>query len=234
MRGLPGTRCRRRIYLMRHGEVSYFDADGRPVDPRHVSLTDAGRRQAAAAAELLAGVSLDGALCSGLLRTEETARIVLGERELSLRHEPRFKEVKAGRLAAVPAAMREQAIGCAYDRAEQPQACFMGGERWSELQARVLAAWDELFSDDSWLTLLLVAHDAVNRVLLAHVSGAGLAGLKAFEQDPACVNIIEVDVEAKRAQRAFLRAVNLAPYDPARPASHLTVMEKVFRAYRPE
>lgn len=234
MAGLPGTACRRRIYLMRHGEVSYFDAAGRPVDPRHVSLTEAGRQQAAAVAELLAGVSIDQAICSGLVRTEETARIVLGARALTLRSDPGFKEVKAGRLAAVPAARREQVIGYAYDGAGEPEACFMGGERWSDLQARVLAAWDELFADDSWLTLLLVAHDAVNRVLLSHVTGAGLRGLKAFEQDPACVNIIEVDVDANRVRRAFLRAVNLAPYDPARPASHLTVMEKVFRLYRPD
>ena len=29
---LPGTAGRRRIYLMRHGEVAYFDADGRPTE----------------------------------------------------------------------------------------------------------------------------------------------------------------------------------------------------------
>jgi len=36
---LPGTRGRRRIYLMRHGEVAYFDRDGKPVHPKHVQLT---------------------------------------------------------------------------------------------------------------------------------------------------------------------------------------------------
>lgn len=234
MAGLPGTACRRRIYLMRHGEVCYFDAAGKPFDPRHVPLTAAGRRQAAAAASLLDGVALDAAVCSGLPRTEETARIVLGGRDLPLRHEPRFKEVRGGRLAAVPAERREQVIGCAYDGAHEPAASFMGGEPWSEVEARVLAAWHELFADDSWLTLLLVAHDAVNRVLLSHVTGAGLAGLKVFEQDPACLNIIEVDVRAGRPERTFLRAVNLAAYDPARPASHLTVLEKVLRQYRPD
>lgn len=234
MRGLPGTLCRRRIYLMRHAEVSYFDAAGKPVDPRHVSLTAAGREQARAAAELLAGVAFDAVVCSGLLRTEETARIVLGERAASLRHEPGFKEVKAGRLAAIPPDLREQVIAYAYDRAGEPAACFMGGERWCDLQARVLGAWAKLFADDSWLTLLLVAHDAVNRIVLSHVTGGGLGGIKAFEQDPACVNIIEVDVDSIGVQRAFLRAVNLAPYDPARPGSHLTVMEKVYRLYQPD
>ena len=233
MRGLPGTACRRRVYLMRHADVCYFDPAGRPLDPRHVPLTETGRRQAAAAADLLAAVAFDAAICSGLARTEETARIVLGGRDLCLRHEPSFKEVKAGRLADVPADMREQTIGHAYDQAHLPDASFMGGERWRDVQARVLAGWNELFADDSWLTLLLVAHDAVNRIILAHVTGAGLGGLKAFEQDPAGINIIEMDVDAGRVKRAFLRAVNLTGYDPARIGSHLTVLERVLRQYKP-
>lgn len=234
MPALPETVCRRRIYLMRHAEVSYFDAAGKPLDPRQVALTTAGRQQAQAAADLLSAVGFDDAICSGLPRTQETARIVLGQRRVSLRDDPRFKEVKGGRLAAVPPAMREQVIAYAYDHAAEPAASFIGGELWSELQTRVLAAWDELFTTDSWSSLLLVTHDAVNRVLLAHVSGAGLAGLKAFEQDPACVNIIEVDVAGGRVRRVFLRVVNLAPYDPVRPGSQLTVMERVFRLYRPD
>ena len=46
--------ARKRVVLMRHGEVRYFEADGRPVDPRTVALTEDGRRQAAAAAAMLA------------------------------------------------------------------------------------------------------------------------------------------------------------------------------------
>jgi probable phosphoglycerate mutase len=34
---------RRRIYLLRHAEVAYFDEDGQPVAPDEVPLTPAGR-----------------------------------------------------------------------------------------------------------------------------------------------------------------------------------------------
>ena len=67
---------RRRILLMRHGAVSYVGPGGRPVDPDAVSLTDEGRTQAAAAAQLLSQVELDRVICSGLPRTVETAGIV--------------------------------------------------------------------------------------------------------------------------------------------------------------
>jgi broad specificity phosphatase PhoE len=235
MAGSPSMPGRRRIYLMRHAAVSYFDADGQPLDPRHVPLTASGRQQARAAAALLAEVAFDFALCSGLPRTLETARLVLGDRLLAVEEDPRLREVRAGRLAAVPAGEREQAIAYAYEHAEVAGAAFIGGERWADFQARVLAAWAELMAGlvarEGWRNLLVVAHDAVNRVLLAQLAGAGLAGLQAFEQDPACINLVEVDVEGGRIRRAFLRAVNLAPYDPARIDDRLTVMEKVHRAY---
>ena len=44
---------RRRIYLMRHGQVAYF-VDGRPVRPDDVHLTDEGRRETHVTAEALA------------------------------------------------------------------------------------------------------------------------------------------------------------------------------------
>lgn len=228
---LPGTRCRRRVYLMRHAHVSYFDADGRPLDPRTVPLTAEGRAQARAAADLLADVRFDVAVCSGLARTVETARIVLGARRVPLEEDARLKEVRGGRLAAVPADALERTIAFAYDGAGDPDGGFIGGERWVDFGARVGAAFDALVARDDWLNLLVVAHDGVNRVLMSTLAGAGLAGLKAFEQDPACINILELDVRDGRLERGHLRAVNLAAYDPVRDGQHLMVMEKIHRSY---
>ena len=47
---LPGTRGRKRLYLMRHGEVSYHRPDGRTVFSNEVDLTDEGVAQAEAMA----------------------------------------------------------------------------------------------------------------------------------------------------------------------------------------
>ncbi|HJV26005.1 MAG TPA: histidine phosphatase family protein [Aromatoleum sp.] len=228
---LPGTRCRRRIYLMRHADVSYFDAQGKPLDPRTVPLTAEGRRQAAASARLLADVRFDLALCSGLTRTIETARIVLGNRDLPLEEDARLKEVRGSRFSDIPADASEQTIAYAYESAGDPEGRFIGGERWIDFGTRVTAAWRDLIARDDWCNLLLVAHDGVNRVLMSAVVGAGLAGLGAFEQDPACINIIELDILDDRLQRAYLRAVNIAAYDHVRDGHHLMVMEKIHRNY---
>ncbi len=228
---LPGTRCRRRIYLMRHGDVIYFDADGRPLDPRTVPLTAAGRHQAAAAGALLAAVQFDLAICSGLTRTRETAELVLAGRDLALHEETRLKEVRGGRLVSIAPQDRERIIAYAYETATDPDGRFMGGELWSDFRTRVLDAWQAIVTRDDWRSLLLVAHDGVNRMLMSHIVGTDLAGLKAFEQDPACINMIELDVSKGIVERAYLRAVNMAAYDMVRDGRHDTVMERIHHAY---
>lgn len=229
---LPGTRCRRRVYLMRHAEVSYFDAAGRPVDPRYVTLTERGCEQARAAGALLQDVPFDGAVSSGMPRTAHTASLVLDGRQLAVCEEPRLKEIRAGRLAAVPSERREEIITRAYDRAPEPGASFIGGEPWADFQQRVLGVWQELMQADTWVNLLVVAHDAVNRVILSHVVGASLHGLKAFEQDPACINMIEVDVDEGRVERAFIRVANLTAYNLGAHANHHMVMERISAQFK--
>ena len=89
---------RRRLYLMRHAEVSYFGDDGAPVDPREVPLNEEGIAQAKAVAAVLDGIELDRVVCSGLPRTLETAAIVAPAR-------------RAGVLAGAPRDPGRPALG---------------------------------------------------------------------------------------------------------------------------
>ena len=88
---------RRRIYLMRHGEVSYFP-NGQPVPPEGVTLNEAGRAQAHAAARALADVPFDRVITTGLPRTAETATIVLGERDMPIDVEPANSDTEPSAL----------------------------------------------------------------------------------------------------------------------------------------
>src|SRR5215211_3460752 len=93
--------ARRRLYLLRHGEVSYVE-QGRFVPPEGVALNEHGRAQAAQAARALAGSPFDRVVTSGLLRTVETARIVLGERTLPIDIVPELHEIRGGRFSHLP------------------------------------------------------------------------------------------------------------------------------------
>ena len=91
---------RRRLYLMRHADVSYVDEAGTPVNPVTVPLTPRGLEQAAAAREALAGVGFDLVVTSDLPRTAETAAIVAPGHEVE--RWPELGEWRGGRLDAVP------------------------------------------------------------------------------------------------------------------------------------
>ena len=206
----PPTPRRRRLILMRHGAVRYFEpGQARPLPPESVALTAEGVAQAQAAGRLLrgAGVRLDRVCVSGLPRTVQTARAVLAE--------------CGGPAPEVHAAFREIEGGPLT-----PDTRFLGGERLGDCQARVLPAFEALRATPDWDTLLLVAHGVVNAVLLSHLLSAGSGQVfGGWQQNPACLNLI--DLGAAPGQD-LLRAVNLNPLDWLQPEDRASTMEHLF------
>ena len=78
-----------------------------------------------------------------------------------------------------------------------------------------------------WKSALFVCHGGVNRAMLAWVLGAGPELLPCFEQDNACMNIIDIDCDPATGEvvRRFVRAVNWTPYDASKRDIHLTTLE---------
>jgi probable phosphoglycerate mutase len=220
---------RRRVYLLRHGDVSYFDA-GRPVLPEGVPLNETGRAQAQATAWALAQIAFDRVISSGLPRTDETAAIVVGARELPIEIEPALREIRSGRLADIPPESLRSTFTQAMARPLVPDDQFLMGETFGALQARVLPALRALSADRSWQRLLIVAHGAVNRVILADVLGVGLESFGHIEQDPACLNIFDLDEHGY----GILRLLNYTAYNTVKVGIELTTMERYFLEYSSE
>lgn len=135
---------RRRVFLIRHGEVDYFDPSGAPVDPRQTVLSERGRAQADALRIVLAGEAIDRLICSGLPRTKETAVAVFPHLAARIEEETDLREIKAGRLREVPPGERKAALAGGFDRAAEPSAAFVGGESFEAFEARVLGAFRRL------------------------------------------------------------------------------------------
>lgn len=210
---------------MRHGAVSYFDESGAPVPPDDVSLTDEGRRQAAAAATMLEPIGFDRVLTSGLPRTVETAAIVAPQAELEEWSD--LQEIKGSRLASIPPGQLENAFVHAFRGVVPNDKRFLGGETIGSLFDRVLPALDRLFADDGWDTTLAVLHGAVNRAILSYALTGEKMFLGHFEQAPGCVNVLDVGDEW------IVRAVNVAPTDLPHSATRMTTMEHYWQQYRP-
>ncbi len=220
----PWPPVRRRVYLMRHGEVDYFDAQGRAVNPHHVTLNDLGKRQAAAVGSALTNVPFDRAITSGLPRTEETARLVLAGRAISITQEPRLREIEVAQLTDF--AVTGSILG-ALGAAPSPEARFFGGETFGSCSARAVAAWSESIAREDWQTVLVVCHGIVNRLLLCHLLEAPMSSLGRIEQDAGCVNLIEVDA----AGLPLVRVVNASVDDPAKETHTLSTLEALFHQY---
>jgi broad specificity phosphatase PhoE len=219
---------RRRIYLLRHAEVAYFDEAGRPLPPDEVPLTAGGRAQAEAAAAVLRRARFDRVLTSGLRRTVETARLVAGP-QAAVEAWPALREIAPGRLADIPEGELEAAFLGVFRGVVAGERRFLGGETVDALLDRVLAALDRLLADPGWDTVLAVLHGGVNRAILSFALTGRRQFLGAFEQAPACINVLDVD----GAGEFVVRAVNVTPWDPAYLAGRTTSMEELWSQYRP-
>lgn len=228
---LPGTRGRRRIYLMRHGEVSYHRPDGSTVFG-DVPLTDEGTAQARAMGELLRDVPFDLAAHTGKRRTRHTAELVLSGREVPLQEVVALEELRGGSFEGLTEDRIEAEFVYGFERAALPGAGFPGGETFAEFQSRIVPAFEALVRSPGWRTLLLVAHGGTNAMILSWVTRGGLAGLGAFEQDAGCVNIVDVDVIDGEIVRRIVRALNITPYNFAKRDHYLTVAERIVYSRR--
>lgn len=206
---------------MRHGAVSYFAPDGRPVQEDGVGLNEMGHAQAEATRDLLRGVTFDRVLTSSLPRTVETARIVAPEAEIEEWSD--LRELRGARLSDIPFERLEEEFVHAFRGIVPLEKRFLGGETIGELFDRVLPALERLLADKSWDTVLAVLHGAVNRSILSYALTGEHMFLGHFEQAPGCVNVLDVGDEWPAD--AIVRAVNIAPHDLLHASSRLTTME---------
>jgi len=183
---------RRRIYLVRHGEANYLDANGqRLANPDAAGLSGLGAEQARAAARWFCAMGVtrfDRVLTSDLPRAAETTRTLLDT---------------MGLQAVQPqadSALRELAAG----DAQHP------GETIAEARARILPTLEKLRAD-RWDTALIVAHSLVDQVILSEALAGSGALYGRFEQGNGCINILDI---GPGPDEWVVRAVNVCP-DPA-------------------
>ena len=223
--------ARRRVYLFRHGAVSYFDEQGDVVsDTNLVDLNETGRSQAATMREAFARVPLDRVIHSGLPRTEQTAALVLNGHSLEAEPNDAFREIQEfkGEFDGDYDVVAD--IAFSHQRAVRSDARFLGGELYHEFYERVASAFESLMLEAGWHNLALFAHGGTNAAILGWVTGLGPAAFGVFDQATCCVNVIDVDVDANgEVVRRTLRATNVTAEDPVKRDRHCGDMESMAR-----
>lgn len=182
------------VYLVRHGAT---DANVRR--PRilqgsglNLQLNEIGRREAAAVGRLLSGIIVQHVYTSPLERAVETARVIAAQHELEIRRIQSLKECNVGKWEGKDWKSIRRAYPIAYrsfmeNPAENP---YLDGESYGDVLDRMKAAIQKLLTAHAGQSIVVVAHNIINRVYLANLLGLELGKSKEIPQSNGCVNVI--------------------------------------------
>lgn len=197
---LPKRRSRfkgPRLLLVRHGETNW-NRDGRFQGQIDIPLNDTGHGQAAQAGEFLKVVHLDAAVTSSMKRPKETADGILKHHpDVTLTTTEDLWEISHGEWEGMLETEIESGYpGMLAEWQKTPQGVQMpGGENLEDVWARAKKGWGtivEAYSDAKTpQTVMVVAHDAINKAILCQVFGLGPEKFWQFKQGNGAVSVID-------------------------------------------
>jgi broad specificity phosphatase PhoE len=191
------------LVLTRHGLTPRSKPEqhlGQTID---VPLSEAGREQAAALRDRLAGVAFDRVFSSPLARARETADIVAGERDVTV--DPRLKEMDYGAWEGLTYAQideRDPVRRRAWEREPAVLRCPKG-ESGNDVAARAGAFLVDLLethvarhgaSETEEWPVLVVGHSSLNRILVCLALGLPIREFRErFTQDQVNVTVLRFE-----------------------------------------
>ncbi len=206
-----------RLLLVRHGETEW-NRVSRFQGGIDVPLNDNGRAQAQQAAEFLKDIPIDFAVSSPMLRPKETAETVLQYHpNVNLELQEAFKEINHGLWEGkLESEIKQEYADLLRQWQTAPETVQMpNGENLQQVWDRAIACWNEIInsaqvSDSELKTGLVVAHDAINKVILCHVLGLSPASIWSIKQGNGAVTVIDYPHGLEKAP--ILQAMNITTH----------------------
>jgi len=179
------------IYMVRHGETMW-NAEGRIQGHTDVDLTERGREQARATARRLSGVHFDVAYSSDMSRTRNTARIILGEREIPLHSVPDLREYNKGVFEGLTPEEYRQKYPELFQASLVNDLDFAppGGETIRQCQARMSGFINKVRKDFPDGDVLLVGHGGSLRSCIVALLNLPLEGNWKFVMHNCALSMI--------------------------------------------
>jgi phosphoserine phosphatase len=202
-----------RLLLVRHGETQW-NRDQRFQGIRDIPLNENGQAQALKAAVFLKETEINHAVTSPLSRPKETAEMIL-QYHPGVPLETRIDLTEIchglweGKLeeeieSSFPGMLREWKS--APETVQMPE-----GENLQQVWDRAIACWEEIvktYSEgDGPRTVLVVAHDAINKVILCYLLGLQPANFWNIKQGNGAVSVIDYPKGA--GSLPILQAINI-------------------------
>jgi probable phosphoglycerate mutase len=202
--------------LVRHGETQW-NRESRFQGIRDIPLNDNGREQGRKAAEFLKDVSLDFAVSSPMLRPKETAEIILQPHQnVTLETDSELIEICHGLWEGkLESEIEAEFPGLLTEWKETPETVQMPeGENLQQVWDRAIAAWDKIVAgyadSETPQTGLVVAHDAINKVILCYLLGLKPDNFWNIKQGNGAVSVI--DYPQGTEGKPVLQAINITTH----------------------
>lgn len=186
-----------KIYIIRHGETEWNKVC-RLQGHSDVPLNENGIQVAKLTAEGMKDISFDRVFTSPLIRAAETARIIVGDRQIPVIVEPRLQEISFGSLEGLVHRPEAGIIGDVqlvnfFEHPEQ-YVCPESGESIEQLMKRTSTFLREVIHTEAYEqeTILIACHGAALRGLLSAVKPIPIADFwKGGVQKNCGVTILE-------------------------------------------
>jgi broad specificity phosphatase PhoE len=182
-----------RVFLVRHGATP-LTADDRFAGSSDVPLGPEGRIQVERLADRLAAAPIAAIYSSPLRRTIATATIAGSRHGLTPVLADGVREIDHGRWEGLRRVDVQQMYPDEYAAWESDPVNVApeGGETGHQVLARALPVMNDIIQRHAGQSVLVVAHKATNRLLIAHWLGFDIRGYRdRIEQLPACLNLLD-------------------------------------------
>jgi broad specificity phosphatase PhoE len=160
------------IFLARHGE-SDWNVEKRFQGHTDRPLTERGREQAYALADLVAGEKIEAIYTSPLSRAQETAEIVAARVGLEPVALPELREVDTGSWSGLSRADVEARFPEGFARWRSGGSGWEDGETYEEMAERVIGALGTVAEAHPDGRVLVISHGGPIRAI--HAAAEGLA-----------------------------------------------------------
>ncbi len=198
-----------RIILIRHGETTW-NIEGRYQGQEDTPLSPRGLEQGKLLAQGLKNVPLNVCISSPLQRSYQTCKFCADLHKLPVATDARLTEINHGDWEGVLAPDIAKAYPVEFEQWHTaPHLVQMpgeGGETLDDVRRRVRAAFDEYARKYEGKTVLVAAHDAVNKAIICDLLGLGMEHFWQIKQDNTCINVMEYNEGAWRL--VLLNSVN--------------------------
>jgi len=188
------------IFLARHGE-SDWNVEKRFQGHSDRPLTERGREQAHALADLLTSEKIDAVYTSPLSRARETAEIVAARAGLEPVALPELREVDTGSWSGLSRVDVEARFPEGFARWRSGGSGWEDGETYQQMAERVIGALRTIAEDHPNGRVLIISHGGPIRAIHAAAEGVAIDDYRRLKPVEPNARLSTVAVENGRLTR---------------------------------